>query len=335
MDPENAHELVAAGARLSQILPFADSLLRGTFEFQSPRLGVRVCGIDFKNPIGMGAGFDKTGELYPFLSSMGFGHVECGTFTRHGQPGNPKPRLFRFPEHQALINRMGFNNPGADHAAGCFATQRHGAIRGINLGKSKITELNHATEDYLYSLRSLSRYADYIAINVSSPNTPGLRQLQEKDRLAELLSAVRAECRVPLFLKLAPDLTEPALDDALAAADGKCDGFIICNTTIDKSSVGSDLEGGLSGMPLAARSLEMLRLTRKKMGKKVALISVGGIFSAQEALLRIRAGASLIQIYTSYIYGGPFLPAEILRGIDRFCVRESTTVQELIGVDAS
>ncbi|MBL8022425.1 MAG: quinone-dependent dihydroorotate dehydrogenase [Leptospirales bacterium] len=334
MDPEEAHELVAAGARFSQLVPFADAILRGTFEFNNPRLHVRVCGIDFKNPIGMGAGFDKTGELYPFLSNMGFGHVECGTFTRHGQPGNPKPRLFRFPEQAALINRMGFNNPGADHAAGCFAKQRHGAIRGINLGKSKVTELNDARDDYLYSLAKLSVFADYIAINVSSPNTPGLRQLQEKDRLADLLGAVRAQCRVPLFLKLAPDLTESALDDALGAAEGKCDGFIICNTTIDKSSVGSDLEGGLSGAPLARRSLEMLRITRKKVGSKVALISVGGIGSAEEALLRIRAGASLIQIYTAYIYGGPFLPATILRGINDFCSRENTTVNDLIGVDA-
>lgn len=316
--------------------PIGAAVVRSVLGYSSTRLAVTLAGIDFENPLGMAAGFDKTGRLYPFLSCAGFGSVECGTFTRHAQNGNPKPRLFRFPEQQALVNRMGFNNPGAEEAARIIATQKHAAVRGINLGKSKITDLDGAAEDYLYSLRALVGFADYVAINVSSPNTPDLRKLQEKKRLSSLLRALRKECAPPLILKIAPDLTTEEIEDVLDASSGIIDALILCNTTIDKSSVpgAESLEGGLSGKPLAARSLALLRQVRAMTGGKLPLISAGGIDSAESAIERIRAGASLIQIYTSYIYGGPDLPRRILSGIDRYLEKNNMRMPDLIGADA-
>ncbi len=303
--------------------------------YHSERLRITLAGIQFENPLGMAAGFDKTGQLYPFLSCAGFGFVECGTFTRHGQPGNPRPRLFRFPEQQALVNRMGFNNPGADRAAEVFGRQVRDAVRGINLGKSKITDLDGAAEDYLYSVKKLSPYADYVALNVSSPNTPDLRKLQEKTRLSALLKSVRKECSLPLFLKIAPDLTDLEIEEALEASVGIIDALIVCNTTIDKSSLSlsEPMEGGLSGRPLAARSLELLRQIRRLTQGRLPIVSVGGIDSAASALERFRAGASLIQIYTSYIYGGPELPRRILRGVDEFLEKNGMRLADLIGSD--
>lgn len=293
---------------------------------------MRTMGLDFENPLGMGAGFDKTGALYPFLSSMGFGFVESGTFTRHAQPGNPKPRVFRIPEARALINRMGFNNPGADGAAEEFKRQKKSAVRGVNIGKSKITELDYALDDYLYSLRALLPFADYVAVNVSSPNTPGLRQLQEKGRLTELLSALKKECRVPLLLKIAPDLNESDLLDAVDAALSFADGIVVCNTTIDKTSVPAfaSIEGGLSGGPLKARSLELLRMVAARVNRRIAVISVGGIDSAASALERFLSGASLVQIYTSYIYEGPHLPRRILRGLDESLEKMNVSLQDVV-----
>lgn len=332
LDPESAHELIAGAGRSFARMPGADFFLRAQFAYCSPRLRVRLFGLDFENPLGMGAGFDKTGALYPFLSSMGFGFVESGTFTRYAQPGNPKPRVFRIPEARALVNRMGFNNPGADAGAQEFKHQKKRAIRGINIGKSKITELDNALEDYLYSLRALMPFADYVAVNVSSPNTPGLRQLQEKGRLTELLSRLKEECRVPLLLKIAPDLSEPDLFDAVDAALEFADGIIVCNTTIDRSILpaAAHLEGGLSGTPLKARSLALLRTTAARIQGRIPIISVGGIDSAEAALERFLAGASLIQIYTSYIYEGPELPGRILRGLDESLAKMNTTLQDVV-----
>jgi len=333
LDPEQAHELVAGSAEFFRHLPFADAFLKALFTHNSSRLGIDVAGLHFENPLGMAAGFDKTGELYPFLSCMGFGHIECGTFTRQAQEGNPKPRLFRFPGHLALVNRMGFNNPGAEQAAKNFSFQKRGAIRGINLGKSKITDLDLALTDYLFSLRCLLPHAYYIAINVSSPNTPGLRQLQEKTRLTELLRELKKESTVPLFLKIAPDLSDSMLDEILDVALEHSDGLIVCNTTVDKTSVpgAGEIDGGLSGAPLASRSLALLKRCFSIIKRRIPIVSVGGIGSAQSAIERIKAGASLIQIYTGYIYGGPELPAQILRGIDLYCEKEGTTVPALIG----
>jgi dihydroorotate dehydrogenase len=313
-------------------MPGADLFLRSQFAYCSPRLRLRVSGIDFENPLGMAAGFDKTGALFPFLSCMGFGFVESGTFTRHAQSGNPKPRVFRIPEARALVNRMGFNNPGADGALCEFKKQKKRAVRGINIGKSKITDLDQALDDYLYSLRTLLPYADYIAVNVSSPNTPGLRLLQEKARLVELLSALKKECTVPLYLKIAPDLSEPDLFDAVDAALDYANGLIVCNTTIDRSMLpaAAGIEGGLSGAPLRQRSLELLSTTAQRVKGRIPVISVGGIDSAESALERFLAGASLVQIYTSYIYEGPELPRRILKGLDESLEKMNVTLQDVV-----
>ena len=344
LDAELAHHLVTAALKHSRTFPGAGLALRKFLAYDSPRLTSRLCGIRFPNPVGLAAGFDKTGELYPFLSRMGFGFVESGTFTALAQPGNPRPRLFRFPAEQALVNRMGFNNPGSDAAAEILATQRSGSPRGINIGKSKVTELIQATEDYLRSLERLEVFADYVAVNISSPNTPGLRKLQGKQYLSELLGALidrlgalgagRVTRRTPLFVKVAPDLTIKELDtilETLVAAG--CDGIIISNTTIDKSAVpgAGDVEGGLSGPPVRARSTELIEHAFRQAGDRLAIIGVGGINSGRDALEKILAGASLVQIYTAYIYAGPGLPAAINRYLDRVLEGSGLALPDLVG----
>lgn len=339
MDPERAHESVADRMKTLASLPGGPAILRSLFEVSSPRLEQDGLGLHFPNPIGMAAGFDKSGELYPFLSHMGFGFVESGTFTAHPQPGNPKPRLFRFPEHQALVNRMGFNNAGSEAVAHTIAHQARRLVRGINLGKSKVTPVEAATDDYLQSLSRLQPFADYIAINVSSPNTPGLRSLQEASKVRSLLEAVKKAMRpgLPLFVKLAPDLSDRDLDatlDAVRAAH--TDGLILTNTTLDKSSVpaASGMEGGLSGRPLTDRSTAIIRRAYRHTSGRLPIIGVGGIFSGEDALAKIRAGASLVQLYTGYIYEGPMLPARICRTLDRYLSQQNTTLPRLTGIDA-
>ncbi|MBI3394931.1 MAG: quinone-dependent dihydroorotate dehydrogenase [Spirochaetia bacterium] len=333
LDPEHAHELVAGLGRIAASLPALPRILETIFRFQDKRLESTVCGIRFPNPVGMAAGFDKTGALYPFLRHMGFGFVECGTFTAHGQPGNPKPRLFRFPEEAALVNRMGFNNPGAEAAAKEFAGQKRTIPRGINIGKSKVTALEDAVGDYIFSLEHLLPHGDYIALNVSSPNTPGLRTLQGKEPLRALIAPVKSHLagRKPLFVKVAPDLTDSELDDVLdVIQELSVDGIIATNTTIDKSSVAraAGMEGGLSGRPLGERSTEFVKKIRARL-PKVALMGVGGIFSADDAMQKLDAGADLVQIYTSYIYEGPELPARINCGIAAIMKKRGLTLEEM------
>ncbi len=344
LDPEFAHHLVSSAVRHSATLPGAGALLRALLEYDSPRLENRVCGVRFPNPIGMAAGFDKTGELYPFLSRMGFGFVECGTFTALAQPGNPRPRLFRFPEERALVNRMGFNNPGSTAAARILARQRPAAPRGINIGKSKVTELDQATEDYLNSLERLEIFADYVAVNISSPNTPGLRKLQGSQYLGELLSALLDRLRslgsgritppTPLFVKVAPDLKEKELETILETlAEVGCAGIIVSNTTIDKSQVpdARELEGGLSGPAVRDRSTALVDFCYRNAGQDLAIIGVGGVNSGRDALDKILAGASLVQVYTAYVYEGPGLPAALNRYLDRILRRSGLTLPDLIG----
>lgn len=346
LDPEFAHHLVAAGVKHSATVPGAGAFLQKFLAHDSPRLENRVCGLRFPNPVGMAAGFDKTGELYPFLSRMGFGFVECGTFTAVAQPGNPRPRLFRFPEERALVNRMGFNNPGSLAAAEIFTRQKITAPRGINIGKSKVTELEQATEDYLRSLERLEIFADYIAVNISSPNTPGLRKLQGKKYLGELLGALLDRLRVlgagrvtpptPLFVKVAPDLSERELETILETlVEVGCSGIIVSNTTIDKSQVPEaqalQLEGGLSGPPVRSRSTELIEYCHQATGDRLAIIGVGGINNGRDALEKILAGASLVQVYTGYVYEGPGLPAALNRYLDRVLERSGLTLPEMIG----
>ncbi|MGE8720456.1 quinone-dependent dihydroorotate dehydrogenase [Leptospira terpstrae] len=339
LDPESAHHLVSAFLSLSQKIPFFHKTLSSLFEYKSERLKQTIQGIQFPNPLGLAAGFDKTTELFPTMIHMGFGFIEVGTITAKEQPGNEKPRLFRYPTQKALINRMGFNNPGADMAESNLKNQRKDGVRGINAGKSKVTELENAVSDYVYTLKKLVPYGDYAVINISSPNTPGLRTLQTKKSLIELIegiqSAFEGKFPIPLYLKFAPDLSEEELVENLKVClDYKINGVILTNTTLDKKILGEDNppEGGLSGGPLFEKSLRFVSIAYKTLKGKIPIIGVGGIDSGEKALRMLEAGANLIQIYTAYIYEGPFLPYQICCYLDK-AVKEKglSHISELIG----
>ena len=275
---------------------------------------VEVAGLTFPNPVGLAAGFDKNGQALPFWRGLGFGFVEIGTVTPRPQPGNPPPRMWRFPEHKALGNSLGFPNDGAALVASRVRRDREkGDVVGINLGKNKETPNERAVDDYLAALDATRRVADYWVVNVSSPNTPGLRELQSRQYLADLLGRVReAAGEVPLFVKLSPDLDEAGLQDAAAAvAAADCAGVVATNTTLARPD-GIAFEGGLSGAPLAGRALEVL-IELKRLLPERPLISVGGIDSAEKVRARLAAGASLVQIYSGLVFEGPGLVGRILR----------------------
>ena len=324
LDPELAHRLTLT--------------LAGSWSRALDRLGVpsrtntagqacvrRLMGIDFPNPVGLAAGLDKDATAVQAWQRMGFGFVEVGTVTAHPQPGNPRPRLFRFPHQGALVNRMGFNNLGAEHmACRLRALREGGCLRvplGVNIGKSKRATPAEAAADYRQSFSVLGDWADYVAVNISSPNTPGLRNLQSIDDVRRIISAVQTvnqglAAPRPLLVKLAPDLAdEDAIDCARTALDEGCAGLILTNTTIDFSALPeppAELSGGLSGRPLFARSTELLARLRAELGEQAVLIGVGGIFSPQDAVAKLNAGADLIQLYTGLIYHGPALVRRIL-----------------------
>lgn len=286
---------------------FIDSgLLGGTF--RDPRLEQTLFGVKFENPIGLAAGFDKNADHLAAWPKYGFGHVEIGTVTDRPQPGNDRPRMFRLPEDRALINRMGFNNDGADVVATRLSSTKRSYPLGINLGKNKDVEAAGAAENYLNAFRKLQGCGDYYVINVSSPNTPGLRSLQEKGPLAEILSALRtADPVVPIFIKVAPDLELTALDDVIdVAISGGAVGLIATNTTISREGLTRDpgQTGGLSGAPVREKSNAVLKHLALS-APQLVLIGVGGIFSAEDVLQKIRLGASLTQLYTGWVYGGP------------------------------
>lgn len=286
---------------------------------------VSTMGLDFNGPLGMGAGFDKNGELIRELYALGFGHVEVGTVTALAQPGNPKPRMFRLVKDRALINRMGFNNRGAKVLAKKLRKLRESnaelPVIGINLGKSKITDLDRASEDYALSARELSGLGDYFVINVSSPNTPGLRELQETEALDGIIRSVKKEIgSTPLLVKIAPDLADvEALKIADLVIEHDLAGLIAANTTISRSGVSakpSELNqaGGLSGPVLASRARGLISLLRERLADKT-LISVGGIETSEEIQKRLDLGADLVQVYTGFVYGGPFWPKRIQRNL--------------------
>lgn len=325
---ETAHHFAFACLRWFATIPGAKALLRGLFHRSDPSLRVRALGLDFPNPVGLAAGFDKDAIGYEALGAVGFGFVEVGTLTGEAQPGNPAPRLFRLPDDRALINRMGFNNRGSEDAVARLR-RPHRTIVGVNIGKTKLVPEEDAISDYVASARRVGPYADYVAVNVSSPNTPGLRDLQATEKLRPLLAAVREalnevsiERRVPLLVKIAPDLADQDVDAvADMALELGLDGIIATNTTIRRDGLQSpvaDVEacgaGGLSGPPLHDRSLEVLRRLKARAGDRLTLISVGGIESPAQARERIKAGADLIQIYTAFIYEGPFLPKRLAEG---------------------
>ncbi|PZQ91695.1 MAG: dihydroorotate dehydrogenase (quinone) [Leifsonia xyli] len=326
-DPETAHHLAFVVIRVLG-WPVLRQMTR-MLTRPDPSLAVRALGIDFPSPFGLAAGFDKEARGIAGLGALGFGHVEVGTITALPQPGNPRPRLFRLIPDRAVINRMGFNNAGAEACAPRIARSRTSAIRpviGVNIGKTKVVAVEDAIDDYLVSTRLLAPHADYLVVNVSSPNTPGLRGLQELDKLEPLLSAVRdAAGSVPVLVKIAPDLGD---DQALRIAELvlrlRLAGIVATNTTLSREGLTTDPtlvaaagEGGLSGAPLAERSLAMLRLLRAAVGPELCLISVGGVTTGAEVQERLDAGATLVQGYTAFLYEGPFWARAISRGLRR------------------
>ncbi len=329
-DPESIHETTLRLLQLAGITKPILALMRLRFALQDPSLSRTLWNITFPNPIGLAAGMDKNGIALPAWEALGFGFVEVGTVTALAQPGNPRPRLFRLPADQAIINRMGFNNEGAAALAGRLAkTPKLGIPIGVSLGKSKVVPLENAAHDYCTSLGYTYSYGDYFAINVSSPNTPGLRGLQEKSHLNELVGALRDKQRSlsagkplkPLLIKVAPDLDDSAIDDVLdVCAQHKLDGIIATNTTIARPNLRTNINetGGLSGRPLAPRSLEVVRFIHKQTNGKLPIIGVGGIFTPNDALHMLEAGAQLLQVYTGFIYEGPSLPSRLNNAIRSF-----------------
>lgn len=327
MDPETVHEaaLWALSKGIVKAEPYSDPLLEQS-----------LFGVKFPNPIGLAAGFDKNGRVLNHWHQLGFGFVEAGTITYHAQPGNPKPRMFRVPEEKGLINRLGFNNEGAQVAAQRIEAAKCRIPLGINLGKSKVTDLDKAPHDYRESFKLLHTFGDYFVVNVSSPNTPGLRSLQEKGPLLEILTAMReVDATRPLFVKVAPDLELSALDDVVDVAEqAKLTGLIATNTTIGRETLRTDPNqaGGLSGQPLREKANAVLSHLYKACPKELVLIGVGGILSGADAYEKIRLGANLCQLYTGWIYGGPTMIPAANRELADLMKRDGVqSLQELRG----
>jgi len=350
-DPEWTHYFSMGTFGIANRVWPVDSLTRKCFCIQDSALNTECLGLRFDNPIGLAAGFDKDARWYRPLSSLGFGHVEVGTITAHPQPGNPRPRLFRLVKDRAIINRMGFNNKGSEFAADSFKrSDKPDCVLGINIGKSKITPIEGAVDDYLQSLDRLYEFADYVTINVSSPNTPGLRQLQDREPLLNLLSQLTARSKEisrergcdarPILLKIAPDLNEHQLDDIVQILiESKADGVIATNTTVSRvglktppARVEEIGAGGLSGQPLSLQSRNVVKHLYSQLQGSIPVIGVGGIMNGDDAWHMICSGASLIQVYTGFIYGGPGFVAGLNRFLSRR-LRESgySNISEAVG----
>ncbi|MBP6999408.1 MAG: quinone-dependent dihydroorotate dehydrogenase [Tepidiphilus sp.] len=329
LDPETAHDLtIRAFATLGRMLPPPEPPRRAP---------ITLMGLEFPNRVGLAAGLDKNGEAIDGLARLGFGFIEVGTVTPRPQPGNPKPRLFRLPQARALINRMGFNNDGVDALVERARARRWRGILGINLGKNADTPIERALDDYLLGLRRVWTTADYVTINVSSPNTRALRELQRGDSLAALLAGLREEAerlaasqgkRTPLVLKIAPDLEESELDlIAEKVLAYRIDGVIATNTTVSREGVAQlphgQETGGLSGEPLRERATAVLAALAQRLQGRVPLIAAGGILSGEDARAKLRAGASLVQLYTGLIYRGPALVEECLKATEEECCRST------------
>lgn len=325
-DPERAHYLLADMIKFFMKIPGVPALFRFFYGYEHPQLKRTVFGIEFPNPVGLAAGFDKNALLIDEFSNVGFGFIEVGTVTPKPQDGNEKPRLFRLPEDGAIINRMGFNNEGLDAMKKRLQNRKSHVIVGGNLGKNKVTPNEAAEEDYCLGFEALYDVVDYFVVNVSSPNTPNLRALQEKEPLRNLLLRLQTlnlakPKQKPILLKIAPDLSNDQLDDVIeiVLATGIA-GLIATNTTLSREGLKSNAEivgqqGGLSGKPVRARSTEVIAYIHQKSNGQIPIIGVGGIHSAEDAIEKMRAGASLVQIYTGFIYEGPGLIKKINQGI--------------------
>jgi dihydroorotate dehydrogenase len=322
-DPEKVHYFTFSLIRIVSKIPGFSGLFRALYEVKDSRLETEVFGLKFKNPVGLAAGFDKNAVLYKELSNFGFGFIEIGTITPKAQNGNPKKRLFRLKEDSAIINRMGFNNGGVDEAV-LRLKQNNGVLIGGNIGKNKVTPNEEATSDYEICFEVLFDYVDYFVVNVSSPNTPNLRALQDKEPLTELLQTLQNKNLAkpkpkPILLKIAPDLTDEQLLDIIDIInETKIAGVIATNTTLSRDGLSSENKiemGGLSGKPLTKRSTEVIRFLSEKSNKSFPIIGVGGIHTAEDAIEKLEAGASLVQLYTGFIYEGPALVKAINKAI--------------------
>ncbi|MDW7694619.1 quinone-dependent dihydroorotate dehydrogenase [Flammeovirgaceae bacterium SG7u.111] len=331
VDPETIHERIVKFLKTGMKLPLASSISQGLYNTSDPILEKEVFGIKFPSPVGLAAGFDKDAKLVDELANLGFGFIEIGTVTPKGQGGNPKPRLFRLPADSGLINRMGFNNGGVEEALERLKKRKSKVIVGGNIGKNKVTPNENAVDDYIICFNKLFDFVDYFTVNVSSPNTPNLRELQDKEPLTNLLNTLQEENNKrenpkPILLKIAPDLTNSQLDDIVEIAETtKISGVIATNTTIDRSKLTTPAEeveaignGGLSGKPLTKRSTEVIAYLYKKSGKKLKIIGVGGIHTPEDAIEKLEAGASLIQVYTGFIYEGPGFVKALNKGIAKY-----------------
>ena len=327
-DPEKVHYFTAASLKFVLRIPGMKLIWRKRYVIEDKRLERNVFGLTFKNPVGLAAGFDKNATMYNDLAECGFGFIEIGTVTPVAQPGNDKPRLFRLKKDSAIINRMGFNNNGVDAAVSNLKKRKTNLIIGGNIGKNKVTDNEKANEDYVKAFEGLHEYVDYFVVNVSSPNTPNLRALQEKEPLMALLSELKSRNNIktiqrPILLKIAPDLTNEQLDDIVEIVlETGIDGVIATNTTINRQGLQTDEKalasigaGGLSGKPLTKQSTEVIRYIHRKSEGKFPIVGVGGIHSPEDAIEKLNAGASLIQLYTGFIYEGPGLAKRINKSL--------------------
>lgn len=324
LNPESAHHFTFNALKMLFKLPGVKSAAKAIYGYSHPGMAKELMGLKFSNPVGLAAGFDKDAVLFDELSSFGFGFIEIGTLTPKPQPGNPKPRMFRLKDDSGLINRMGFNNHGVDAAVGKLQKRKPGLLIGGNIGRNKSTSNEEAVNDYLLCFKALYPVVDYFVVNVSSPNTPNLRELQEKEPLTHLLQSVMhlnnsMPFPKPVLLKIAPDLGDSQLDDILSIVqDCELQGIIATNTTISRAELKSPTSliqeaGGLSGAPLKKRSTEVIRYLRAHGRKDLVIIGAGGIFTGEDAKEKLQAGADLVQVYTGFIYEGPGMIKRILK----------------------
>ncbi len=341
LDPEEAHERTVRTLNTAIAVPGMASILKSIYRPATRGMSTTIAGLSFAHPVGLAAGFDKHGDVTHGMACLGFSHIEVGTVTPRPQAGNPKPRMFRLSAEQGLINRMGFNSDGMAVVAQRLVSRPQGLPIGINIGKNRDTALADATADYLAAYTTLAPHADYVALNISSPNTPGLRQLHETAALQELLGAIRAAnafLQKPIFLKISPDETTEQLEQVIATAiDYGISGIIATNTTVTRPGVTSasvDEAGGLSGAPLNTLSMATLRAVVALTQGRVPIISVGGISTAADVYARLKAGASAVQVYTAMIYTGPALVALLTWGLAALMRRDGVSdITHIIGTD--